>query len=367
MRILHVTKKYPNALGGDATVVQNLEKQQVKNKNKVFILTTNCDEIIEKKNLIKFGLKDTPANLDNITLRRIFSLINLKLKFSKILKKIKPDVVHCHSIDMGYIISKTCKKNQIPIINHFHSGFFSFKEDDNLRSFLIKKILKNSNFNKLITINKKEFEKNKNQFNNLTFIPNGVNLIKLKHIKKEKNTLLFVGRIEEYKGLDYLLYSIPLIKNKFTNVTLKIIGDGSHLNTLKNLCKELDIEKNVKFLGKLPHNKLPQEYQKSSIFILPSYTSSETFGLVLLESLACKTPVITTNIVGISEEIKNKNCGIVIKPKNSQELTKAITKILKNPKLAKKMGENGRKMIEEKYNWEEINKDLEKIYEEILR
>jgi glycosyltransferase involved in cell wall biosynthesis len=54
------------------------------------------------------------------------------------------------------------------------------------------------------------------------------------------------------------------------------------------------------------------EYKKSSIFVLPSYTSSETFGIVLLESLACKTPVITTDIVGIASDIKKNNCGIVI-------------------------------------------------------
>ena len=369
MKILHVTKKYPNALGGDAIVVQNLEKQQKKNGHKVTILTTNCDEILDKKNLIKFGLKDTPQSLDNITLKRIFSLIDLKLKFPKILKKINPNIVHCHSIDMGYMISKVCEKNKVPIINHFHSGLFSSNEDNKLRSIIMKQILKRSIFDKLIFINKNDFKKINYKSNKGTFIPNGLDLEDFnlpKKIKRNKNTILFAGRIEEYKGLKYLLVSIQKIKSKISNIKLVIIGEGNYINKCKELCKKLNIQKEVFFLGKLSHKKLIKEYLKSSLFVLPSYTSSKTFGLVLLESLANKTPVITTDIVGISKEIKKNNCGIVVRPKNSDLLAKAIIKLLKNPKLAKQMGENGRKLVEKGYNWEKINKKIESFYLEVL-
>lgn len=370
MRILHVTKKYPNALGGDATAVSNLEKQQIKNGNEVFILTTNCDEIINKKNLIKFGLKDTPSGLDKITFKRIFSLIGLYFKSKKILKEIKPDVVHSHSVDMGFIMSKACRKLGVPIVNTFHSGFFSTEGDNFVRAILMKKISKYLKFDKMIAVNKKDVENNKSTFNNLVFVPNGIDLSEFdlsKKLKRKRNTLLFAGRVEEYKGLKYLFFAIKLIKDKIKNIKLIVVGEGSCLDEYKHLCKKLDIQKNVSFFGKLSPKKLIVEYQKSSVFVLPSYTSSETFGIVLLESLACKTPVITTNIVGISEEIEKQNCGIVVKPKNSQELEKTITKILGDPKLAKNMGENGRKLIKEKYGWEKVNRNLGKIYEEVLR
>ena len=88
MRILHVTKKYPNALGGDAIVSFNLEKQQKKLGHKVFILTTNCDEILEKPNIIKFGLKDLAQNWDFVTFKRLFSsLILFFLSFCIIYKQ----------------------------------------------------------------------------------------------------------------------------------------------------------------------------------------------------------------------------------------------------------------------------------------
>ncbi len=124
MRILQVTKKYPNALGGDAIVTFNLEKQQMKLGHEVFILTTNCDEIIDKPNVIKFGLKDLAQNWDFVTFKRLFSsLILFFLSFS-LIKKIRPDVVHSHSVDLGFILSFICKLYKIPIINQCHGVFF---------------------------------------------------------------------------------------------------------------------------------------------------------------------------------------------------------------------------------------------------
>ncbi len=365
MRILHVTKKYPNALGGDAIVVQNLEKQQTKNGNEVFILTTNCDDIIDKKNLTKFGLKDTSANLDRITLRRVFSLIGLYFKSFKILREIKPDVVHSHSVDMGYILHFACKKYNIPLINHFHAGFFLNKKDNLLRFLIMKRLLKLSKFNGIITINDNDFNKNKGKFDKLFFIPNAINLNEFnskKDVIRDDKSVLFIGRVEKYKGLHYLINSIKLVRATIPSIKLIIIGDGSYLKKCKKLSEKLKLQDNVIFRGKLDHALLNLEYKKSSIFVLPSYTSSETFGIVLLESLACKTPVITTDIVGIASDIKKNNCGIVIKTKDSQALSDAIIKILNNPKLARKMGENGRKLVEKKYTWEKISKNVEKLY-----
>src|SRR3989344_2262725 len=226
MRILHVTKKYPNALGGDAIVVQNLEKQQTKNGHKVFILTTNCDEILNKNNLIKFGLKDTPSNLDKIGFKRIISLIILRLKISKILREIKPDVVHCHSVDMGYVMSKACKKCNVPLINHFHTGLISIKNTDKRRANLERYLIRKSRFNKIITVNPNDLDYNK--YSNLTFIPNAIDLNKFKEAnhKNKVLTFLFVGRIDKLKGLTYLIEAVNLLDKDKINFKLNIIGDG---------------------------------------------------------------------------------------------------------------------------------------------
>jgi len=283
MRILHVTKKYPNALGGDAIVVQNLEKQQRKNGHEVFILTTNCDKIIDKRNIIKFGLKDTSQGLDNITLRRIFSLIDLRIKFPKILKKIRPNIVHCHSIDMGFIISKVCKKNNIPLIQHMHCGLFTNKSSDKKRAILEEFFIKNSDFINIISVNPNDEKKLKN----LVFIPNGIDLTIFKKSKKKKSNkinILFVGRVEKSKGLTYLIKSLKKLEKKNNKIILNILGEGSDLDYYKNLVKKDKINKHIKFLGKKPQKDLIIDYKNSDIFVLPS-VKTEGFGLVLLEAI----------------------------------------------------------------------------------
>lgn len=75
---------------------------------------------------------------------------------------------------------------------------------------------------------------------------------------------------------------------------------------------------------------------------------------------------MATDIVGIARGVKQNNCGIIVKPRNSDTLAEAIVKILKNPKLARKMGENGRKLVEDKYNWKIISNKIIKIYRELL-
>src|SRR3989337_1473825 len=117
MKILHVTKKYPDIRGGDSTVVAGLEKYQKKMGHKVYILTSNCSEIRQSLTVTKYALKIDSLNLDRINLNRIISLFILFFYSFFYLKKIKPDIVHSHSPDLGFILSFPCKVYKIPIIN----------------------------------------------------------------------------------------------------------------------------------------------------------------------------------------------------------------------------------------------------------
>lgn len=366
MRILHVTKKYPNALGGDAIVVQNLEKQQKKNGHEVFILTTNCDEIQNKKNLIKFGLKDIPEKLDNITIKRIFSLIDLYLTFPKIIKTIKPDVIHCHSIDMGYIISKICKKYNIPIIETLHTGIHDELKGDKLRDFLERFLINSSKFNKIITVN--ELDITKSKIKDLIFIPNGVDLeeFKFKYNKENKKIkILFVGRLEEQKGLRYLIEAISLIKDKHVNLKVLIIGEGSKKEEFEELSSSLGLNKNIFFLGAKNQKEVFKYYQSSNIFILPSL--AEGFPLTILEAWAAELPVIVTNVGGISKICKDKENALIIQPKDSEAIAEAMLTLINDTKLRDKLGKAGRKLVEQKYNWKIINNQIEKIYNQFSK
>jgi len=199
-------------------------------------------------------------------------------------------------------------------------------------------------------------------------VPNGIDLSLFSPKKKRvKNTLLFVSILSsthKFKGLDYLLESISQVKSQIKDIRLVVIGEGSLKNEYIELSKNLKIDKHVKFVGEKKQTELVDYYNKANILILPS-VDIEGFGNVLVEALACKTPVITTNIVGLVKDISNSRSGIIVEPKSSTQLSMAIIKLLGNQTLLEKMGDNGRKLVEEKYSWKKVADKVNNVYKEI--
>lgn len=208
--------------------------------------------------------------------------------------------------------------------------------------------------------------------NKIKFIPPGIDLKKFSKTSTiaKKNTIFFLSLLDSYhtyKGLDYLLEAISIVKEKIPTIKLTIGGKGELVNKYIDLSHKLKISKNVNFIGFIPDNIVQDIYNQSEIFILPSISHEEGFGIVLLEAMACKVPVISTSIVGIATEIKRNNCGIIVEPKDSYALAEAIIKILNSPISAKEMGENGRKLVEEKYSWLNISDMVAETYKELIK
>ena len=128
----------------------------------------------------------------------------------------------------------------------------------------------------------------------------------------------------------------------------------------------LDLTENVEFHGFIPDEKIVEYYNGASIFILPSISSKqEGFGIVVLEAMACKTPVISTEIVGVAADVKKSNSGIIVPPKDVDKLAEAIIKILMDEN-SEIMGINGRKLVKDKYTWSGIAEKTEKLYNKLI-
>jgi glycosyltransferase involved in cell wall biosynthesis len=182
---------------------------------------------------------------------------------------------------------------------------------------------------------------------------------------KEK-VVLFVGRLYHRKGLETLLRSIPPVLREFINVKFVISGTGfkQKEENLRMLSKELGIEDNVTFLGYVPDEKLPLLYSASDIFVLPAIY--ENFPFAILEAQATGLPVISTNVGGIPEFLVDNENGFVIEPRDPTKLTQKVLTLLQDPKLAKEMGENGRKLIEENFDWRLITSQVIDLYHKLL-
>ena len=148
---------------------------------------------------------------------------------------------------------------------------------------------------------------------------------KIKSIKKIPNSLLYVGRLDKRKGIDFLVKTIPLVKKEIPNIKLFVIGKGKSRKKLEKFIEKNNLQDNITFLGFVPDEELPKWYNQCKLTIVPSVF--EGFGITVIESLACGTPVIGTNTDGIKDTIKDKE--MLVEFGNKEELIKCVLKILK--------------------------------------
>lgn len=188
---------------------------------------------------------------------------------------------------------------------------------------------------------------------------------------KHQLNVLFVGRLEKRKGIETLFRAIPAVLSKFPDAQFNVVGKDTNLSPdggsykkylLGNLEKEY--HKNVKFVGYVDNMELRNYYKNCDLFVAPSLY--ESFGLIFLEAMALRRPVVGCNIGGIPEIVENDNDGILIQPDNENELSGAIIKLLEDDELRIRMGENGRKKVENKFSTIKMAEKTYSIYKNIL-
>lgn len=368
MKILHLTKKYPDALGGDAVVVPNLEKELTKIGHEVFILTSNCPEIKEKEKVFKFGLKDKAHNLDRITIRRVISLIILFFWGLKYLRRLKPGVIHSHSADLGFFISLSARFYHIPVVNTCHGVTFPDKQYSFIKRFAEIFFLKHARFKKIIVVDKnnlKDFEEAK--IKNGVYIPNGVYMGRFDKEKRERDKkirFLFVGRLEEQKGCRYLIQATKILVERTKNFEILLVGDGSQRKVLENLTKENKLGSYVTFLGRVGDEKLRELYCTSDAFVLPSLW--EGLPLTLLEAWSAKLPVIVTGVGGISDICVDGERGLIVRPKDPESIAEAMLRLIKDEELRRRLGKNGEELVRRDFSLDNVVMSTLNLYEELI-
>jgi glycosyltransferase involved in cell wall biosynthesis len=363
MKILHVTKKYPDALGGDAVVVANLQKQQIKAGHTVAIVTSNCAEIKQGEHIYKCGLRDTPAMLDAITAKRIISLCMLFFRMFAILKKERPDIIHTHSIDMAFVVSFAARWNNIPLIHTFHIVTFYDRTQSVLRRKSEMWLAKKAKLHRITAPNKYDVKKlHAAGLKQTALLSNGIDLDIWKpygHIKKNKRiTFIAVGRLENQKGYKYLIRAAASLDNSMP-VNIVIVGEGSQKQALYELAQSLKVDKNVTFAGQKKSEEVRVLLAKSHVAVFPSLY--ETTPLTLLEAWAAGVPAIATP-VGILRGIKPNFKAVHIVPKkDDQALAAAMRRYASSQSLREMAALAGQKEVK-KYTWPRIAGALEAVY-----
>lgn len=182
-----------------------------------------------------------------------------------------------------------------------------------------------------------------------------------------KQALLFVGvldRAHYFKGVDNLLRAVAALADP--NLELIVVGQGDMQAEYRQLAMRLGLAAEVHFPGFVPDGELPAYYRLADATVLPSTTAGEAFGLVLLESLACATPVVASALPGVRTVVADGENGFLAEPGSPEALAAQLGRLLSlSPARREAMGAAGRRKVEQRYAWNRIGDQLDELYHQV--
>lgn len=306
----------------------------------------------------------------NRTSAKSYSYSNIKLQFQLIkkIKQINPDIIHindCLELNNLYLLLSNKFPKVITIHDPFpHSGEYSFRKEFfrkiTFRLFNNFILLNQSQKDKFIETyllqNKKIYTSKLGCYTYLNKYPTN------NHVDNQNQKILFFGRISPYKGIEFLLSAFESVQKKYSNVNLIIAGSG---NFYFDIAK-YNSNKSIKIINRFISNYELASLITNCSFVVCPYTDATQSGVVM-SSFTFNKPVIATNVGGIAETVVHEKYGILIKPKDSNDLANAISDLIDNPGKLSKLSAN----IDAKYfkgdsSWKEICSALNNIYINII-
>lgn len=302
------------------------------------------------------------------------------IKALKAINENKYDIIHVHGHIPGFCLLPLKKRATFIFTAHnpnpwMVKSFSRIKQAFRICAFRMVELRIVKNADCVITVSeqlKKEFIRRfRIPSQKIRVIPNGVdaNLFHptisssndiLQKYQLPENYVLFVGRLVEQKGVQFLLKAI-----KGTNIHLVIIGGGPLYFYLKELSRRLEINKQIHFIGSVPLDDLRKIYAKAKFCVIPSV--AEGFPLVGLEAMASGLPIIASKIEGVEEMVIDGYNGFLFEKGNVKKLREHILKLFEDEKLVRTMGRRSRKIVENKFSWSVVAQKTFELYKDLAR
>lgn len=389
MKILQVTPYFKPMweAGGVARVAYEVSKQLAERGHEVTVYTTNrclySTDVVSNVPVDVEGMK--VYYFEN--LRKYFPWIDLPvipyylpLIAKNEIKKFDIIHIHDHRSLLAVIVCHYARKYGVPYILQAHGSLpndIGNNRLKNLFDFLWgKRMLRGAS--KVVAVSDVEVDQYLHYGmgrDKVDCVSNGINLSQYSHLPKygkfrriygirEKNIILYLGRVNERKGVDFLIRSFSLLRKSLSDVILVIAGaDDGYKPVLQDLVKDLSLVESVRFIDYVD-NPLTV-YVDADLLVYPG--KSEIFGLVPFEALLCGTPVIVTDDCGCGEIIKDAGCGYLVRYGDVAGLSETLRYALEHPDANRKMVGAGRRYIEENLAWERVVKQVEEMYEGCVR
>lgn len=297
--------------------------------------------------------------------------LSLVFRLADQFKKRNIRVVHNHNAGPAFYGGLAARLAGVPVV-------ICSEHSIGMRTRARDKILDRFSFllqDYIVAVSKKAFhfmiDKDGVPMKKALLIENGVDMNQFKTGHSDKNTILskydlpylediigIVARLDRVKDIPTLINAFGMLAKERSEIYLLIVGDGKERDALEKLVKDAGLADKVFFLG--AQTQIPELLSILSLFVLSSVTESSPISLI--EAMAAGLPVVVTNVGGNAELIKNGFNGFVVEPKDAAGMKNAMLKIIENKNLAKRMGEENKKIAFNKYGIENTSKKYEDLY-----
>lgn len=360
MKILHIYKDYFPVLGGIENYIKILAEAHAAAGHEVIVLACSpgLGSEVETRNgvkVIKSGRLTTAASMP-ISLSQPIAAARLN-----------PDVVHVHTPYPLGEVSAWLLKRRTPLVITYHSDVVRQKRWMHLYGPILKRVLRHAR--RILPTSPHYIETSpwlQPVREKCTVVPLGVDHHRFHPPEtafKGPPTLLFVGRLRYYKGLDTLLHAMTMLPK----VQLKVVGTGPMEEAWQVLTAELELASQVRFLGEVDDEDLPDQYHHAHLFVLPANARAEAFGMVLLEAMASGLPCVTTEVgTATSWVVKDGVTGRVVPPRDPAALAATLRELLDDLVGLRKMGQAARERVEQEFTQEKMVERVMEVYESVV-
>jgi glycosyltransferase involved in cell wall biosynthesis len=369
MKIVQICAFFYPFVGGVETTIMHMSREFVKKGNEVHVFCANWPE--NKPFEVIDGIK-----VHRLPWQIMISYTPIIFSLGKYLSKIDADIYHVHLPPplMPEITRYIARKKRIPFVLSYHNDIVGRDFLTKALAWLYNRLVLGSSLdsaNKIIVHTEGYVKRSsclERYKKKISIIPVGVDLDKFKGKSQREMKVVFVGLLNQmhrYKGLDYLLKAMVKVVKKRPKAKLVVIGKGELKKEYEDLARDIGLGENVKFLGYVPWNRLVKEYQSAKILVLPSTNKQEGFGCVVLEALACGTPVIVSDQVGLADMVKKTGVGKVVPAKDVDVLASKIDWLLGDMAAWRKMNKKAKQVIP-RYDWKKISSEVLDVYKSLI-
>lgn len=368
-----ITPYFAPELAGAELYAFEVSKYLVRKDHEVRVVTKHLGNLQSFEVLNGIAVHRVRA-LDFYKLRSLTALPFMIYKTWQLAREC--DLIHAHITYPGGMIAYLIKKmkNTPYIITSQGDELLDYPELKELKyiKMLLKIALKNADH--IHCISRALKESLVKHFDvpgeKITIIPNGVDLKKFNPAKKKRYDADFVfanvSRLVPKNNVRITIKAFKKVLDQFQNKKIKyiIIGDGEERKKLERLTRDLGLEENITFVGWIEHEELPPLIAGSDAFIRTSIT--EGLGVAFLEAMACGVPVIASKVQGILDIVKHEYNGLLVDPKNVNDIVSKMVLLVENEKLRDTLRKNGLELVKS-YDWEEVCRNTEDIYKKVLK